>query len=60
VRGWRRTAFRRVADGALLAEVASEWAWVRPQDGRPARVPPEIVEAFGDQPAGSEPSSARR
>ena len=61
VRGWRRTEFRRVADGALLAEVASEWAWVRPEDGRPARVPQEIVEAFGAQPrAGSEPSSDSR
>jgi acyl-CoA thioester hydrolase len=47
VRGWRRTEFRRVADGALLAEVASEWAWVRPADGRPARVPQEIVDAIG-------------
>jgi len=62
VRGWRRTEFRRAPDGALLAEVASEWAWVRPEDGRPVRVPPEIVEAFGgDQPPdGSEPSSASR
>ena len=60
MRGWRRTEFRRTTDGALLAEVASEWAWVRPEDGRPARVPKEIVEAFGDQPAGSEPSSDSR
>jgi acyl-CoA thioester hydrolase len=47
VRGWRRTWIRRAGDGELLAEVASEWAWVRTADGRPARVPAEIVEAFG-------------
>jgi acyl-CoA thioester hydrolase len=48
VRGWRRTWIRRAADGVLLAEVLSEWAWVRTVDGRPARVPAEIIAAFGD------------
>jgi acyl-CoA thioester hydrolase len=60
VRGWRRTWIRRAADGALLAEVFSEWAWVRTSDGRPARVPDEIVAAFGAGQAGSEPSRVSR
>jgi acyl-CoA thioester hydrolase len=48
VRGRRHTEIRRAADAILLAEVASEWVWVRISDGRPAAVPPEIVEAYRD------------
>jgi acyl-CoA thioester hydrolase len=44
VRGVRRTAIRRVADGAPVTGVWSEWVWVRLSDGRPARVPAELVE----------------
>lgn len=33
-------------DGVLLADIASEWVWVRLLDGRPARVPDELVAAF--------------
>jgi acyl-CoA thioester hydrolase len=44
VRGVRRTWIRRVRDWELLAEVLTEWAWVRRSDGRPARVPRELVE----------------
>jgi len=43
-RGIRRTWIRRVADGADLAEMLVEWAWVRISDGRPVRVPKELVE----------------
>lgn len=46
VRGRRQTTISRAADGTLLAEVASEWVWVRISDGRPAAVPREIVEAY--------------
>jgi acyl-CoA thioester hydrolase len=46
VRGVRHTAIRRGADGALLAEVRSEWVWVRLADGRPARVPAELLELY--------------
>lgn len=56
VRGWRRTWIRRADDGALLAEVFSEWAWVRTSDGRPARVPDDIVAAFGAGQEGNEPA----
>ena len=60
VRGWRRTWIRRAADGALLAEIFSEWAWVRTADDRPARVPDEIVAAFGARQEASTPSSRSR
>lgn len=43
VRGVRRTMIRRAADGALLAEVLTEWVWVRLSDGRPTPVPPVLV-----------------
>ncbi len=44
VRGVRRTMIRRVSDEELLAEVLTEWVWVRLHDGRPAPVPKELVE----------------
>jgi acyl-CoA thioester hydrolase len=47
VRGRRHTEIRLDADGTLLAEVASEWVWVRIADGRPARVPAELLAAYG-------------
>ena len=46
VRGNRHTEIRRAGDTTLLAEVASEWVWVRIADGRPARVPQELLDAF--------------
>jgi len=46
VRGRRQTEIRLVRDGTLLTEVASEWVWVRVANGRPARVPRELVTAF--------------
>jgi acyl-CoA thioester hydrolase len=44
VRGVRRTEICRVSDGAAVARVRSEWVWVRRSDGRPSRVPAELVE----------------
>lgn len=44
VRGVRRTWIRRTASGDLLAEVLTEWVWVRLSDGRPTPVPDELVE----------------
>jgi acyl-CoA thioester hydrolase len=44
VRGVRRTTIQRLPDGAPIANVLSQWVWVRLSDGRPARVPPELVE----------------
>ena len=43
-RGLRRTTIRRVADGELLAELLTEWVWVRLSDGRPAPAPRELVD----------------
>ena len=51
VRAVRRTWIRRAGNGELLAEVRTEWVWVRASDGRPARVPPELVAmAAGGEP----------
>ena len=44
VRGVRRTTMTRTSDGERVAEVRSEWVWVRLSDGRPSRVPAEWVE----------------
>jgi acyl-CoA thioester hydrolase len=43
-RGVRRTTIRRVADGNLLADVLTEWVWVRLSDGRPTTAPRELVD----------------
>ena len=43
-RAIRRTTISRVADRELLAEVVTEWVWVRVRDGRPAPAPRELVE----------------
>jgi acyl-CoA thioester hydrolase len=43
-RGIRRTTIKRAWDGRTVAEVLTEWVWVRTSDGRPARVPDELVE----------------
>jgi acyl-CoA thioester hydrolase len=42
VRGVRRTSIR-LADGAEVAEVLTEWVWVG-EDGKPRMVPSELVE----------------
>jgi acyl-CoA thioester hydrolase len=44
VRGVRRTTITRAIDGTLLADVLTEWVWVRLSDGRPTPVPAELVE----------------
>lgn len=46
VRGVRRTTFVRLSDGVEIAEVESEWVWVRVADGRPARVPAELMDRY--------------
>jgi acyl-CoA thioesterase FadM len=43
-RGQRRTTIVRLPDHTLMAEIFTEWVWVRASDGRPAPVPKELVE----------------
>ena len=43
-RAIRRTTITRIGDHELLAEVLTEWVWVRMSDGRPAPAPRELVE----------------
>lgn len=45
-RGTRRSTLARVSDATLLAEVQTEWAWVRLADGRPVRIPEQVIAAF--------------
>ena len=47
-RGTRNTVIKRT-DGTLLAEIATEWVWVRATDGRPMRVPDTLLRAFGSR-----------
>jgi acyl-CoA thioester hydrolase len=47
-RGIRQTRIARV-DDALLAEIATEWVWVRASDGRPLRVPEDLRAAFEER-----------
>ena len=42
-RGHRYTTITRVSDGVLLTDIKTEWVWVRLSDGRPARIPAELV-----------------
>ena len=43
-RGVRRTTIRRVGNGELLADLLTEWVWIRLSDGRPMPAPRELVE----------------
>jgi acyl-CoA thioesterase FadM len=45
VRGTRRTEIHRESDGALVTEAMTEWIFVN-ADGRPARVPAEMLEVW--------------
>jgi acyl-CoA thioester hydrolase len=46
-RGVRQTSIA-LPDGSLLAEIETEWVWVRASDGRPVRVPDALLRAFQD------------
>lgn len=46
VRGLRRTEIHRESDGMLTTEVITEWIWVRLTDGRPMRIPGELLRLF--------------
>ena len=46
VRGLRRTEIHLESDGVLTTEVLTQWIWIRASDGRPSRVPADLLEAF--------------
>jgi acyl-CoA thioesterase FadM len=43
-RGQRRTTVVLVPEGRLVAEIFTEWVWIRAHDGRPAPVPQQLVD----------------
>lgn len=45
-RAWRRTEVHRETDGVLVAEAITEWTWIRTSDGRPARLPADLLDFF--------------
>jgi acyl-CoA thioester hydrolase len=45
----RRTLIERESDGALLAEVVTEWVWLRIADQRPSRIPAELLTAWKER-----------
>ena len=49
VQATRRTEIARVRDGALIAEAVTYWVWVG-LDGRPRRLPPEVVSSLPRPP----------
>lgn len=50
-RAHRRTTIDRGRDGLRLAEVFTEWVWVRLSDHRPAPVPKELVALAAERTA---------
>jgi acyl-CoA thioester hydrolase len=46
----RKTFIRRVADGQVLAQAETQWAYVSTTTGRPVRIPPEVVQRFTLEP----------
>jgi acyl-CoA thioester hydrolase len=46
VRGLRRTEIHREADAALVTEADTVWIWVRLTDGRPTRIPSELLSSY--------------
>jgi acyl-CoA thioester hydrolase len=60
VRAIRRTWIRRTPNLELLAEVTTEWVWVRLHDGRPAPVPKELVDLAAPATAATLKARQRR
>jgi acyl-CoA thioester hydrolase len=46
----RLNFIRRVADGQVLVQAQTQWAYVSTVNGRPMRIPPEVVERFTLEP----------
>ena len=46
IRSLRKYRFVRVADGAILANAQTEWAFLDRRTGRPVAIPPEVLAAY--------------
>jgi acyl-CoA thioester hydrolase len=46
----RQTFIRRVADGRVLVQAQTQWAYVSTSTGRPVRIPPEVIQRFTLEP----------
>lgn len=46
----RLNFIRRVADGQVLVQAQTQWAYVSTTNGRPTRIPPEVVKRFTIEP----------
>ena len=45
-RGIRNSQIKRLGDGQPVVLAQTEWAFVRLSDGRPSRIPRQLIEAF--------------
>jgi acyl-CoA thioester hydrolase len=54
MRGVRRTTIVRVGDGVLLADATTHWIWID-HEGRPRRIPAEVLADFGGNEKAPEP-----
>ena len=45
-RAMRHTTIRFGSDGRLVADIRTEWVWLRRADGRPTRLPQDIIDAL--------------
>ncbi|HYI02764.1 thioesterase family protein [Hyalangium sp.] len=46
----RQTFIRRMADGQVLVQAQTQWAYVSTATGRSVRIPPEVTERFAIEP----------
>jgi acyl-CoA thioesterase FadM len=45
-RATRHTTIRFAGDGRDVADIRTEWVWLRRCDARPTRLPQDLVDAF--------------
>jgi acyl-CoA thioester hydrolase len=46
----RQNFIRRLADGHVLVQAQTQWAYVSTTTGRPVRIPPDVVQRFAIEP----------
>jgi acyl-CoA thioester hydrolase len=47
-RAMRKTTIVLANENVLVAEALTEWVWVRASDGRPTRIPADLLAAFAE------------